>query len=299
MASILQFRPRPRRIGSGRGRAGLVRLSGGLTVTGGGGGSATMPDIYPNDGTYGWVFAGANTTAQSGLLTDADGSTPFLTVSGFTRDATAGPNGIVSVSCHYPVSAANSGDAFYYNPYSIAGQTNLKKLYVRFFYKQDGPHFNYNGVTDNQDDEKILRLWNGGYDGTWYTPVSYSGAASAIGLEWDQWDGGCTLPDSGALFKFNDHIGQWNCYEFFIDISVSGVAHTTIWLNDTQIFDNVVHNGDPNCGVPRTVGSAITAGVVQFLGVMNSMASASVARITMVGISSQRMFVPPGFTFPA
>jgi hypothetical protein len=273
---------------SASGLTGATSSAIALTGSGGTGsatGSATVPNIYPTDGSYGWIFNGTTTAAQSGGLFAGDLATPFLSGSGYYRVATDGPNGIAAVRADFQPTSGNGGTAFYY-PLG----TPLKRVYVRWFYKQSNP-FNFNGTQNNADYAKMLRLWNTGMSNIILTPVAAPGGQ--LQIDWDSWDSYTTPPyvlPSGT-WNYSAHLGTWNCYEVLVDLTVANSAHTTIWVNDTQVLDYTVTSSG--------VASASTSiGTVQITGVINSIASASSAWVTMVGISSQRMGCPPGFSFP-
>lgn len=271
---------------------------------GGGNPNATKPNIYPNDGTYGWAYAGADDTARSGLLSDASGNplfTAHLTASPAPviwpiYDAGSGPNGIAAARADYPtLSFPGGGPDFYlYGAVvpALSGSGGLfpRVCYYRYFIKQSNP---WNG--NNQDVQKLLRLKD---------PVGLSlmeaSSGGPIVMDWDSWDGGCPIPT--GTWDFNAHLGQWNCYELCCDISLSDRATTTIWVNDVQVFQNTVINGvTPACpSGTRAVNTAgAQNGTVQWTGVVNSISQPGSCWFTMLGISSQRMYAPPGFTFPA
>ena len=77
-----------------------------------------------------------------------------------------------------------------------------------------------------------------------------------------------------------------------LDLTVANQAHQKIWVNDNQVLDATVSGS----GV---TSSSTSIGILQFDGTINSMASSSTAWFTMIGVSTQRMGCPSGYTFPS
>lgn len=262
-------------------------LSAARSRHGGGGAAAsnaTIPNLYPNDGTYGWVWAGTDLTTRSGQFQDGGGTPTFNSTTDVTNYAAGtGPNGIDAMRVDYPVMAfPGGGPGVYLN--LAAPQRNL---FIRWFYKQSNP-YNWNGTQNNSDAEKLIR-WEGG--GLAYSVNVYICSPTSGGVpssNWDQWD------PSGheyTAWNYGAHVGQWNCYEMQCDTTAGagGLAHLRLWVNDVLMMDD-----------SQTIGSGgLDMQNIQVTGVQNSMASASSAWWTMWGFSTQRMYCPPGYTFPA
>ncbi|HKW46195.1 MAG TPA: Ig-like domain-containing protein [Gemmatimonadaceae bacterium] len=265
--------------GAGSSANGMTGASNAFTVNSSGGGfTPTIPDIYPTDGSYGWTFNGTTDAQRSGALASSDYQTPFLTTSGWLWASGEGPNGLNAVKRTYPL-GTDVGPPFFY----ILG-SSLKKFYLRFFYKQSNP-FNTNGTTSDQDFFKLARFQDAGGNQI-LTPGGNQGGQIIGG--WDAW----SQTYSAGSFNYNSVLGKWDCYEVMIDLTVSNQAHQTIWVNDNVVLDNTISGSQ--------VASATTSiKMLQFDGTVNTMVSSnSTAWFSMVGLSSQRMGCPPGYTFP-
>jgi hypothetical protein len=267
---------------TGTSNAFVVNAASGGGGGGGGAGLPALPNIYPTDGSYGWTFDGTSNAQRCGGFEDGQGTCILTTTNpdyqGWSWATGEGPNGINAIKRTYPQSTLNVGPAFFL---FIHGQ---QKLFVRLFYKQSNP-FNYDGRTNNADWLKLMRFEMG--SGTQIlTPGAAPGGPIVGG--WDSWSPGSTPQ---GTWSFNSVLGTWNCYEAMIDLTVANQAHETIWVNDTVVLDNTVSGS-------QVTSATTTIPVIQFDGTVNSMAIASTAWFTMIGVSTQRMGCPAGFTFP-
>jgi hypothetical protein len=240
--------------------------------------TATAPTIYPTDGSYGWSFNGGTDTVRSGAFTTSDLHTPFLaatdpTMVGWAWASGEGPAQANAVKRAYPVNTAAVGPSFYYS--LPAGQ---KKLYVRFMYQQSNP-FNFNGASSNADSLSIVQFSD-------QNQRQIVGAVSAPGgVMLGSWNPNWSRSQYPSSFNLNSALGQWTCYEMMIDLTIRRQAHTTIWVNGNVVLDKTITGR-------RVPSSTTSVRYVRFAGAINSMASASTAWFTLIGMSGQQMGCP-------
>lgn len=258
---------------------------GGGSGLGGGGGASTQPDIWPNDGTYGWEFAGANATAQSGALQDNSNNPCLGSGSGarYTLDAGGGPNGINAASYNY---TQGGGDASPQCALNMAGPGSggivtlgpFKKLYVRFWHKK---------TTDTANAWKLLRLKDLNTNSFLWTP-GYDDAVPNI------FESNCDAWDTSGLARTgiapSNSAGHW--MEFFLDFTTASAVNRKMWLDGTLVQD-ITRDYSAQSPNPATSGVDYLA----FASTINDPAAggSGKASITMIGVSSQQMGIPPGF----
>jgi hypothetical protein len=241
--------------------------------------SATAPTIYPTDGSYGWSFDGATDAVRSGAFTTSDLQTPFLaatdpTAVGWVWASGEGPAQANAVKRAYPVSTGAVGPSFFYSL-----PASQKKLYVRFMYQQSNP-FNFNGASSNADSLSIVQFSDQNQ-----RPIvqAVSAPGGAMLGSWNPNWSRSQYPSSS--FNLNSALGQWTCYEMMIDLTVRRQAHTTIWVNGNVVLDNIITGR-------RVPSSTTSVHYLRFDGAISSMASASTAWFTLIGVSGQQMGCP-------
>jgi hypothetical protein len=250
---------------------------------GGGGGSSTKPDIWPNDGTYGWEFLGANDTARSGDLQDNSNGAFLAGAGGYTFASGAGPNGIHAALASYTQGGGDHSPACNLN---MAGPGSggivtlgpFKKLYVRFAHKK---------TTNTGNAWKLLRMKDLNTNAFLWTPGYDDQIPNVFESHCDSWD-------TGSL----DLTGQapsnstWHWMEFFLDFTTAGAVNRKMWLDDVLVQD-ITRNYSAQTPSPSTSG----VDLLNFASTINDPLAGGSGQslISMIGLSSQQMGIPPGF----
>jgi len=254
-------------------------------------------------------------------VTFNDGGGNFLVAGGWHLDSSTNPGAPWTQSIRQDIAqtGANTGLYCYYGniapdnlvgPSAIYDQHALKKLYVRWFYKESNP-FDYNGTTDHANIQKFLRFYQPGINNPIATsfeilPSGTTGVYSFFSEVYDSSGGGsdgsgnwfpnCNLPAPTP----NSYLGQWHCFEIYVDIS-DDAHHVFVkfWL-DGVLYTYHDFAFQPVTGGPGNVANSFftpgngtnVLGDLQFFGTWNAMASASKIWLNQVGVSTIQMGVP-------